>query len=84
MITAAFPYQSQQYTLFCSVGSGVGVEIADQMSRSGELSCAGMSLDVFQNGRVEKFKIVYFMKPKRDDGGHVLSARRGVLLSAGV
>ena len=29
VITAAFPCQSQQYTLFCSVGSGVEVEIAD-------------------------------------------------------
>ena len=59
MITAAFPCQSLQYTLFCSVGSGVGVEIVEEKSRSGELSCAGMTLAVFQHGGVEKFKRVY-------------------------
>ena len=35
MITAAFPCQSQQYTLFCSLGSNVGVEIADETSLRG-------------------------------------------------
>ena len=29
VITAAFPCWTQQYTLFCRVGSGVGVEVAD-------------------------------------------------------
>ena len=29
-ITAAFPCQSQQYTLFCSIGSSVEVEFADK------------------------------------------------------
>ena len=84
MITAAFPCQSQHYTLFCGLGSSVGVEIAEETSRSSELSCAGMTLAVFQHGRVEKFKKVYFKKTQKEDGGHVLSARRGVLLSAGV
>ena len=37
MITAAFPCQRQQYTLLCGVGSSVGVEIAEKMSRRGEL-----------------------------------------------
>ena len=62
MITAAFPCQSQHYTLFCGLGSGVGVEIAEETSRRGELSCAGMTLAVFQHDRVEKFKKVYFKK----------------------
>ena len=85
MITAAFPCQSQQHTLFCGLGSSVGVEIAEQTSRRGELSCAGMTLAVFQHGRVEKFKKVNISrKPQKEVGGHVLSARRGVLLSAGV
>ena len=55
MITAGFPGQSQQYTLFCSGGSSVGVEIiAEETSRRGELSCAGRTLAVFQHGQVEK------------------------------
>ena len=58
MITAAFPCQSQHYTLFCGLGSSFGVEIAEETSRRGELSCAGMTLAVFQHGRVEKFKKV--------------------------
>ena len=43
MITVAFPCQSQQYTLFSGLGSSVGVEIAEEASRRGELSCAGMT-----------------------------------------
>ena len=57
MITATFPCQSQQYTLFCGLGSSVGVEISEVTSRRGELSCAGMTLAVFQHGRVEKFSV---------------------------
>ena len=84
MITATFPCQSQQYTLFCGLGSNVGVEIAEETSRRGELSCAGMTLAVFQHGRVKNSKRFVSRKPQKEDGGHVLSARRVVLLSAGV
>ena len=69
MITAAFPCQSQHYTLFCGLGSSVGVEIAEETSRSSELSCAGMTLAVFQHGRVEKFKKVYFKKTPKGRWG---------------
>ena len=37
MITTAFPCQRQQYALFCGLGSSVGVEIAEETSRRGEL-----------------------------------------------
>ena len=46
----------------------------------GEISCAGMTSLVFQHGRVEKFKTVYFKKPQKEDGRHIHIARRGVLL----
>ena len=69
MITAAFPCQSPQYTLFCGLGSSVGVEIAEETSRRGELSRAGMTLAVFQHGRVEKFnKSLFQENPKRKMG----------------
>ena len=74
MITAAFPCQSQNYTLFCGLGSSVGVEIAEETSRRGELSCAGMTLAVFQHGRVEKFKKVYIKKTPKGRWGDMSSA----------
>ena len=51
------------------LGSSVGVEIAEETSRSRELSCAGMTLAVFQHGRVEKFKKVYFKKTPKGRWG---------------
>ena len=71
-------------TLFCSIGSSVGVEIAEKTSRRGELSCAGMRLAVFQHGGVGEFKKVYFKKTDNEDGVHALSDRKGVLLSVSV
>ena len=89
MITGAYPSQSLKYTLFFNVGRSGGVEITEKLSRrgegrSGELSCTGMTLAVFQHDGKEKVEKFISRKPKNKDGGHVPSARRCALLSAGV
>ena len=43
-----------------------------------------MTLAVFEPGRVENSNVYISRKPQKEDGGHVLRARRGGLLSAGV
>ena len=69
MITAAFPCQSQQYTLFWGLGSSVGVEIAEETSRRGALSLRRYDfgrISAWSSGKIQRG--IFQENPKRKMG----------------